>query len=234
MPLLLDNGFLTAARSSRPAIWTLAALQPLERSYCTLCTFAIADASLPTCFNFQNGLTTILVDCAFTPPDSDHSPDDGVDGFFGFAGKSFVIECKRFPTAANPIAVTGQQLADLEQSRFSLAKLAKYQAISLWSDVEHFHFISHGFRQGDVPPPQQGTAAYLRELRKKIVAKFNAYLRTLYALRRVAHCLSGIRKIFFIEFRPFHGFDWSKRVWSLLHGSHPPKTSAPTAVVGCA
>jgi hypothetical protein len=161
-------------------------------------------------------------------------PDDGLDGFFGFADKSFVLECKHFPTAANLIAVTGQQLADLELSRFSLAETGRIPGPKLWSDVEHFVFISHAFRQGDVPPPQQGAAAYLRELRKKIVEKFNAYLRTLYALRRVTSCLNGIRKIFFVEFRPFCVFGWSKRAWSLLHGSHPPKASAPTAVVGCA
>jgi hypothetical protein len=177
----------------------------------------------------------ILVDCAaFTHPDFEHVSDNGVDGVFVFADRTLILQCKRFPTAANPIAVTGQQFAELEYRRAALTKQAKVQASTLWSAVEQFHFIAHGFEQGDLQPPQQGTAAYLRELRKKIVEKFNAYLRTLYALRRVTHCLNDIRKIFFVEFRPFRGFDWSKRTWSLLHGSHPPKASAHTAVVGCA
>jgi hypothetical protein len=177
----------------------------------------------------------ILVDCAaFTHPDSDHLGDTGVDGFFGLAGKTFILQCKSFPTAANPIAVTGQQFAELEYNRATLSKQARVQASSVRSALEHFLFVSRAFEQGEMELLQQGTAAYLRELRKQIVEKFSAYLRTLYVLRRVTHCLNGIRKIFFIEFRPFRGFDWSKRAWSLLHGSHPPKASAHTAVVGCA
>lgn len=176
----------------------------------------------------------ILVDCtAFAHPDSDHLGDTGVDGSFGFSGKTFVLQCKSFPTAANPLAVTGQQFAELEHNRAALSKQAKVQAYTVRSSLEYLLFISHALEQGDIEPPQQGTAAYLRELRKQIVEKFNAYLRTLYVLRRVTQCLTGIRKIFFIEFRPFQGFDWSKRAWSLLHGSHPPKTSVHSAVVGC-
>jgi hypothetical protein len=177
----------------------------------------------------------IVVDwAAFTNPDSDHLRDDAVDGVLAFAGTRIFYQCKALPSAANPFGVTGQQLAELEYSRTALKKQAKVQASSLRSALKHFFFVSDAFEGGEVEPPAEGTADYLRKLRKKIVERFNAYLRTLLALRTVTHCLNGIRKIFFIEFRPFRGFAWSKRAWSFLHGSHPPKASAHTAAVGCA
>lgn len=61
VPLLLDHGFVATARSSWPAIRTQAALQSLEWSYRVLSALAIADTSLPTYFDFQDGLATGLV-----------------------------------------------------------------------------------------------------------------------------------------------------------------------------
>ena len=176
--------------------------------------------------------TDIVVDwAAFTHPDSDHLRDDVVDGVLAFADKRIFYQCKAFPSAANPFGVTGQQFAELEHDRAALKKQAKAEASRFWSALEFLNITAHHLQQADLEPP---TAEYLRELRKKVVERFNAWLRTLYVLRRVSHCISGIRKLFFIEIRPFRGFSWSKRAWSLLHGSHPPKASAHTAAVGCA
>jgi hypothetical protein len=175
-----------------------------------------------------------ILSCELLHPLSVRDLTDQVDGVLvstdKFTGESnaSALECKFFPTFANPLTISGQQFAGIDQTRISLEELAKSQEISLQLALNQFHLVAQELRK------DLDRFAQLRELRRKIVAQFNAYLRTLFALHRVAHCLSGIRKVFFVEYRPFRGFSWSKRSWSLLHGSHPPKTSAQTAVLGCA
>ena len=180
----------------------------------------------------------MLADLQLTHPDTDHARSDNVDGVLAFADtqtgerRAAAIECKYYATPTNPLAVTGQQFAALEQERFTLASFLRSQRWTLKATLEQFRLADLASRRG--PEPREGSAEYLREIRKKLAEQFNAYLRALYALTRVTRCLSLVRKIFFVEFRPFRGFDWSKRAWSLLHGSHPPKMAAQTAVLGCA
>lgn len=178
----------------------------------------------------------IVVDCQMSHPGSDQVRTDHADGVLAFSDsligqrKSVVIECKQYPTASNPIAITGQQLAALENERVSLIKLLRWQRSELQIALDEVQsaLVWVG------PEPVEGTVAYRSQLRKKIAERFHAFLRTVYALKRVVNCLRVIRKIFFVEFVPFRGFSWSKRAWSLLHGSHPPKTPAIRAVFGCA
>src|SRR5690348_8792016 len=84
VPLLLDHGFVATARSSWPAIRTQAALQSFEWSYRILCALAIADTSLPTYFDFQDGLATGLVvyhsDIAKLKPHRLIGSEPGIDG----------------------------------------------------------------------------------------------------------------------------------------------------------
>ncbi len=175
-----------------------------------------------------------IFNCELLRPISVRDLTDQVDGVLvstdKFTGETSVsaLECKFFPTFANPLTVSGQQFAEMDHTRISLEELAKSQQITLEFALNQYHLVAQELRK------DLDRFAQLRELRGKIVAQFNAYLRTLFALHRVAHCLSGIRKVFFVAYRPFRSFDWSRRAWSLLHGSHPPKASAQTAVLGCA
>jgi hypothetical protein len=175
---------------------------------------------------------------ALTPPDAYRVPDYGVDGFFGYAGSPAAVyrmnalyQCKVFPTAANPFGITGQQFAEIEYYRTALKKYARAEASRYLSAIEFLDLATNKVQE-DALEAAEGTFKYFQELRKRVVERFNAWLRTLYALRKVTNCLSIIRKIFFVEYRPFRGFSWSKRAWSILHGSHPPKASA-LAAVGC-
>jgi hypothetical protein len=56
----------------------------------------------------------------------------------------------------------------------------------------------------------------------------SAIIQLIYAVCRL------LLRILFIPRAAFCGLSWSKRPWCLLHGSHPPKMSAPAVVLGCA
>lgn len=180
----------------------------------------------------------LLAPCEFSQPDSDHELTDQVDGVLSVVDRqagereSLIIECKQHVTFANPLTATGVYLAKLESSRFGLLKALKWQRAAFESALEQAQLVELAFLTDAPPAVLEGFLGHLRELRRKIAERFDAYLRTVFALRRVTRCLSGIRKIFFVALRPFRGLGWSKRHWCLLHGSHPPKASSPLAVVG--
>jgi hypothetical protein len=61
VPLPIGHGRGTAARPSRSPSGRVRVFTPLERSRCTRRALAIADASIPTYFDFKNGLAATLV-----------------------------------------------------------------------------------------------------------------------------------------------------------------------------
>jgi hypothetical protein len=148
---------------------------------------------------------------------------------------SIIYERNDYPTPSDPLSFTGQYLvASLETKRDSLIKLLKWLRASFKSVAEKTQLAEFELFTAIGTPSFEGLLSRIRELRRRIAALFNAFLDTVLALRRVTQSLRRFRKIFFVEFRPYRGFSWSKRSWSLLHGSHPPKTSAQMAVLGCA
>jgi len=69
------------------------------------------------------------------------------------------------------------------------------------------------------------------ELLQLVHKELSEARRIVNAVRKIVRLL---RRIVRRRQRDFRGLSWSKRPWCLLHGSHPPKMSAPADVLGCA
>jgi len=168
-------------------------------------------------------------------------------------GLTYLIERKPYPTFANPYAITGQYLAGLEYARYSLDALARQQRNAYTSLVaDYLERLQQNESDDQETPPWLELSSLLEnpispyelvaagipcfdEVLCKILQLRSQFLRTASILRRVTRHLSPIRKLFHSKYlRSFCGLDWSKRAWSLLHGSHPPKTCLIAAVLGCA
>ncbi len=104
-------------------------------------------------------------------------------------GHVHLVECKYAPTPRVPLSVTGQHLADLEVKRAALQQEMGVQRLLL-----SFLFKKgKALLAGQEPP----NAARIKELRRKIAEQFRAFLRAVYALRRVTACVRSVQKGFF-------------------------------------
>lgn len=146
-------------------------------------------------------------------------------------------------TQANPYALSGQYLEDLQDARQVLREAATY--------VFNIHQWLAGVRSEaeftkPVAPRQFTYEAVVKIFnsppRASRIQLWVGILRYLQRgpnnlFRRVSHRLRAA-KLAINQTRPrFCGQDWSRRLSSLLHGSHPPKTEiSPIASqsVGCA
>ena len=71
---------------------------------------------------------------------------------------------------------------------------------------------------------------------KQLLVKTLKVERQKWAIKNFFNRLHLMRRLVHRSARPFCGRKWSRRVWSLLHGSHPPKPegTAPSLALGCA
>jgi hypothetical protein len=168
------------------------------------------------------------------------------DGLLKFGDQPIQLEFKNFATPANPLAMSGQHLAAFEHVRGALEVLAKQELLAYTSSIDNYYELLQAITAGKqivwlpdgsvvTVENEQVKATLLQTWSLSTAMLFRRYRRTRRALRFVRRHLAQIRKIFHsVSRRSFYGFDWSKRVSSLLHGSHPPKIAAPAVVVGCA
>lgn len=168
------------------------------------------------------------------------------DGIFKFADQIFQIECKHFATPANPLAVSGSQLAGLEDARHALQTVARQKLEAFTASINDYYALAADLAAGSqvvvlggaavVVDSDHDKAAYLCTLYKKTLALRRSYQGILGALLKAARSLRPFRKLFFLPFvrRIYCGFGWSKRAAALFHGAHPPRATILAVVMGCA
>ncbi len=148
----------------------------------------------------------------------------------------------------NPYAASGQYLASLENlclfPQLDWQPPAVVPAIDVWDYLLREHVKTVVALPSPVLTFEQILAIFARAWKDPAylapwyvtVASFSMRLTACaldLAKRRFLRCLRDTRRRVHISIARFCALSWSRRLWYLLHGSHPPKAECRLAF-GCA
>lgn len=145
----------------------------------------------------------------------------------------------------NPYAASGQYLAALESFRslwVPRLPVIRYESVSLRtksfffgkSSLRFVPSIAYSFDQAvEIVNRTCRERAHAFEWEEEQTIALSAVEQTERLFRKLDRRILLVRRLVHRTLARFCAFSWSRRLWFLLHGSHPPKTECRPAF-GCA